>query len=133
MIEALEDPAVVGGGFRHSFKETGMLLRFISTWATARSRLTGIHLGDQAIFVRRSRFESIGGFPDIPLFEDLDLWRGLRPHGRIVTVPLSISTSARRLIETGPLRMALRFARLEVRHALGIDPARLRDDYPDVR
>src|SRR5262245_38314261 len=74
---ALADAAIVGGGFRHSFNESGPLLRFISLWSTARSRLTGIHLGDQGMFVRRSVFEGLGGFPDIPLFEDARLARAL--------------------------------------------------------
>src|SRR6185503_18902293 len=67
VARALTDPAVVGGGFRHAFSESGPLLRVISLYATARSILRGIHYGDQAIFARRSVFEAIGGYPEAPL------------------------------------------------------------------
>ena len=133
LIQALADPGILAGGFRHSFTETGLFLRVISSWATARSRLTGIHLGDQAMFVRRSVFEAMGGFPEIPLFEDLHLSRALRARGRVVTLPLSVATSARRLRQGGMLRTGLRFAWLQLRHALGADPGGPKNEYPDVR
>lgn len=130
---ALIDPGVVGGGFRHRFRESGPLLRVISGYATARSVLRGIHYGDQAMFVRRSVFDALGGFPDVPLFEDLRLSKALRARGRVVTLPLPAITSARRLRQGGVLRTAARFAWLKLRNGLGADPARLKADYPDVR
>ena len=133
VARALVDPAVVGGGFRHAFSESGPLLRAISLYATARSILRGIHYGDQAIFARRSVFEAIGGYPEAPLFEDLEISRRLRERGRMVTLPLAVSTSARRLRQGGVARTAVRFAWLKVRYALGADPSRLKARYPDVR
>jgi rSAM/selenodomain-associated transferase 2 len=133
VVQALADPGVVGGGFRHAFIERGVILKLISFWASWRSRLAGIHLGDQAMFVRRDSFDAAGGFPDVPLFEDLRLSRALREQGRVITLTLSVATSARRLREAGALRMGLRFAWLQVRHAFGADPARLKNEYPDVR
>jgi rSAM/selenodomain-associated transferase 2 len=129
----LADPRVVGGGFRHRFRERGALLRAISLWATARSRLTGIHYGDQALFVRRAVFERLGGFPPIELFEDLRLARRLRRAGRVVTLRLSVSTSARRFIRGGVVRTACRLAWLKTLHAVGATTGRLRRRYPDVR
>ena len=133
IMQALIDPSVVGGAFRHRFLERGLLLGLISFWATTRSRLWGIHLGDQAMFARQASFEAIGAFQEVPLFEDLRLSRALRARGRVITLPLSVATSARRLRQAGTLRMALRYASLELRHAFGADPARLRDEYPDLR
>lgn len=133
VVEALADPAVAGGGFRHRYAETGLLLRIISLYATARSILRRIHYGDQAVFARRSIFEAIGGFPCEPLFEDLGFSRRLRTRGRVVTLPLAISTSARRLLRGGVARTAARFAWIKLRHALGADSSRLKARYPDVR
>lgn len=133
VLRALANPAVVGGGFRHSYSEPGILLRIISSWATARSLLLGIHYGDQAIFARRSVYEAIGGFPCEPLFEDLGLSRRLRARGRVVTLPLAASTSARRLRRGGVARTAARFAWFKLRHALGAHSSRLKARYPDVR
>ena len=85
------------------------------------------------MFVRRSVFEELGGFEVVPLFEDLRLARALRRAGRVVTLPLSVSTSARRLTEGGVLLTGMHFAALRLRHALGTDPGLLRRGYPDVR
>ena len=130
---ALADPRVVGGGFRHRFERATLALRLISAWATWRSRLLGVHYGDQAMFVRRAVFLALGGFPEIPLFEDLILSRAMRCRGLVRTLPLAAVTSARRLREGGIGRTAARFAWMKLRHALGADPARLKSRYPDVR
>ena len=131
--EASRDPAVVGGGFRLKYRESGLLLRVIAGYASARSMLRGIHYGDQAMFVRRRCFEELGGFPGVPLFEDLRFSRSLRRLGRVRTLRLAVGTSARRLQAAGTVRAAVGFSWLKMRHALGADPARLKADYPDVR
>jgi len=133
VAEVLRDRRVVGGGFRHRFREPGALLRVISIWATTRSRLCRIHYGDQAMFMRRSVFETLGGFEEVPLFEDLRLAQSLRRAGRVVTLSIPATTSARRLSQGGVLRTGLRFAALRLRHALGADPGALHRGYPDVR
>jgi rSAM/selenodomain-associated transferase 2 len=130
---ALADPCVVGGGFRLAYQDPDPRLRLIAGWATARSRLFRIHYGDQAIFVRRRVFAALGGFPDIPLFEDLRFSRALRRAGRVRTLPIAVVTSGRRLLQGGVGRTAARFAWLKLRHAFGADPGRLRRGYPDVR
>ncbi len=133
IMRAVADPRVVGGGFRLRFSESGLLLRAIAGYATARSLLARVHYGDQAMFVRRSVFEILGGFPEISLFEDLEFSREMRRCGRVVTLPLAASTSARRLGQGGVGRTAARFAWLKLRYALGADPERLKREYPDVR
>ena len=130
---ALDDARVVGGGFRHRFREPGTLLRLVSLWATIRSRLTGIHYGDQALFVRRAVFERLRGFPEVDLFEDLRFSRRLRRAGRVVTLRLAASTSARRFLRGGVLRTACGMAWLRTRHLFGTTSGRLRGRYPDVR
>jgi rSAM/selenodomain-associated transferase 2 len=133
VAETLRDARVVGGGFGHRFRERGVILGLISLWATARARLTRVHYGDQAMFARREVFFRAGGFPDVPLFEDLRLAHTLRRLGRVRTVPLAVRTSARRLHGHGVLRTGLQFATLRLRHALGASPAALSRHYPDVR
>jgi rSAM/selenodomain-associated transferase 2 len=133
IARALGDPRVAGGGFRHRYRDRGVALRLISLYATARSLLRGVHYGDQGLFVRRTLFEKVGGFPDIPLFEDLRLSRAMGRCGRVTTLPLPVLTSARRLRRGGVVRTALQFVRLKIRYTLGTDPARLKADYPDVR
>ena len=57
-----------------------------------RSRLTGICTGDQAIFVRRSAFERLGGYPEIALMEDIELTRRLKRIGRFAPLGLRVTT-----------------------------------------
>ncbi len=133
IVSALADPKVMGGGFRLRYEESGVFLRVVSAYATLRSRLTRIHYGDQAIFVRRCAFRAVAGFPEIPLFEDLSLAVALRRAGRVVTLAMYVTTSARRLRHGGVGRTAARFAWCKIRFALGADPARIKADYPDVR
>jgi rSAM/selenodomain-associated transferase 2 len=130
---ALDAGDVVGGGFRLAFRERHAGLAVVAAWASARSRFTGIHYGDQAMFLRRAVFERFGGFPEVPLFEDQRLAARLRREGRVVTLPLAVRTSGRRLLRSGIVRTSLRFAVLKVRHAMGADPVRLAAMYRDVR
>jgi rSAM/selenodomain-associated transferase 2 len=131
--EVMADGGVSGGGFSLSYVERGALLRLIAAWATLRSRLRHVHYGDQAPFVRRTVLDAIGGVPEIALFEDLELARAMKRAGRVVSLPLAVGTSARRLRSGGIARTALRFAWLKLRYALGGDPDHLKKLYRDVR
>ena len=71
MRRTLRDPAVVGGRFDVRLDRGGLVLRTVEGMINARSRWSGLHTGDQAIFVRREVFERLGGFEPLPLFEDL--------------------------------------------------------------
>jgi GT2 family glycosyltransferase len=63
--------------------------------------------GDQCQFMRRTTFEAIGGFPEIPLMEDVEMSRALNRTGRVVRINLRAVTSSRRLLEKGILRQTL--------------------------
>jgi len=65
----------------------------------------GMH-GDQAQFMTRVTFERIGGFPEIPLMEDVEMSRALYREGKLVRILLHVITSSRRYLERGPLRQA---------------------------
>jgi rSAM/selenodomain-associated transferase 2 len=80
---AVADDAVVGGAFRFRFDARGPLLRVIEWGAWLRVRLFGLPYGDQALFVPRSTLEAMGGVPQAPIMEDLDLVREMmRTMGR---------------------------------------------------
>lgn len=70
----------------------------ISTLMNLRSAWSGIATGDQAMFVRRSSFDAVGGFPDQPLMEDIELSRRLLrlPGGRPLRLRARVTTSGRR-------------------------------------
>jgi rSAM/selenodomain-associated transferase 2 len=109
------------------------LLRVVETLMNWRSRLSGIATGDQAMFVKREVFRNVGGFPDIPLMEDIALSRRLKRRGPPVCVPQRVLTSSRRWERHGMVRTILTMWLLRLAYAVGISPARLaRLYYPPV-
>jgi rSAM/selenodomain-associated transferase 2 len=122
---ALDDARVVGGRFDVRFDSPRPVLRMIAFFMNLRSRASGISTGDQAIFVRREVFETMGGYPDMPLMEDIELSRRLKRRGRLATLPSRVTTSARKWEREGALRtMALMWA-LRFLYMVGVSPARL--------
>ncbi|HYQ92012.1 MAG TPA: TIGR04283 family arsenosugar biosynthesis glycosyltransferase, partial [Candidatus Competibacteraceae bacterium] len=77
------------------------LLRIVETLMNRRSRLTGIATGDQGIFVRRWAFAQVGGYPAIPLMEDIALSRALKRLSRPVCLCQHLLTSSRRWEQQG--------------------------------
>lgn len=102
--EALADAQVLGGAFARRFDSPSCFLRLTCRLAVWRGRWLGWHLGDQAMFVRRSVFRALGGFPEWSVFEDLEFSRRLARRGRVVTLCPPVVTSARRFADRGPLR-----------------------------
>lgn len=123
---ALYDPGVVAGAFRvRTVADAG------PSWmapalrlADRRSRRTRLPYGDQAVFVRRTAFAAVGGFPDQPLMEDLELARRLWRCGRIVTVPAEVRVSGRRFLAQ-PIRGTLAMYVVPLLYRAGVSPARL--------
>jgi rSAM/selenodomain-associated transferase 2 len=105
------------------------LLRLTGRLIALRSRVTGIATGDQAIFVRRDWFQRAGGFPDIPLMEDVALSRTLRRMGPPLCLRARVVTSSRRWEARGMVRTILLMWRLRLAYALGADPHRLAERY----
>lgn len=105
------------------------LLRMVETLMNLRSRLTGIATGDQGIFVRRSVFKQIGGYPEIPLMEDIALSRALKKISPPACLRQRIITSSRRWEQDGILMTILLMWRLRLAYFLGADPARLARSY----
>ena len=99
-----------------------------------RSRLTGIATGDQAIFLCREIFQSVGGFPDIDLMEDVALSKILKKrYGHPFCLKRKVLTSSRRWEKHGVLRTILQMWYLRFVYFLGADPNRLALSYRQVR
>lgn len=92
---ALADPAVVGGTFQLAFAGTTRAVAFMNRLYPLLQRL-GLTYGDAGIFIRAKTYRQIGGFPPLPLFEDLSLWRALRHTGTTVRAQATLTASARR-------------------------------------
>ncbi len=133
ILSALRDPTCVGGRFDVRFDHDSRLSRVIGAMMNLRSRLTGIATGDQAIFVRKTVFERMGGYADIPLMEDIDFTKRLRRMGRVAALSATVVTSYRRWALCGPVRTILLMWTLRLLYWLGIRPERLARFYAAVR
>jgi rSAM/selenodomain-associated transferase 2 len=129
---ALDDPRVVGGRFDIRLDAPGAGYALIGVLINARSRLTGVATGDQAIFVRRDVFRRVGGYPPIPLMEDIALSRTLKRTGRVACLRSVVITSARRWQEHGPIRTTVLMWSLRLLYYAGVSPHLLRRAYPDT-
>jgi len=109
--------------------DRGGRLRLVAFMMNARSRLTGIATGDQAMFMTRAAFDQAGGFPDIALMEDIALSARLKRLGRPLCMSARVTTSGRRWRAHGTLRTILLMWRLRLAFFLGSDPGELARQY----
>lgn len=105
------------------------MLRLVAFMMNLRSRITGIATGDQAVFVKRDAFHAAGGFPDIPLMEDVALSKRLKRTSRPLCLRERATTSGRRWETHGVFRTILLMWRLRLAYFLGADPATLARRY----
>jgi len=129
LVRRLSGSGKSWGRFDLRLSGAGASFRLIERLIRLRSRLTGIATGDQTIFVRRDLFESVGGFPAIPLMEDIALCKALKRMGAPLCLRETVLTSSRRWEEKGILRTTLLMWRLRIAFALGADPERLSRSY----
>lgn len=105
------------------------LLRLVAGTMNARSRWTGIATGDQAVFVRRDAFAAVGGFPPLPLMEDVALSAALKRVSRPLCLRERATTSGRRWESHGVLRTIVLMWWLRLRYFFGTSPERLAEIY----
>jgi rSAM/selenodomain-associated transferase 2 len=130
---ALEDRRTVGGRFDLQLDNPRPLLALVGFMISLRSRLSRVGTGDQAIFVRREIFAELGGYPDIPLMEDVAFSRGLKRRGAVACLRSRVVSSARRWEVDGIWRTILKMWTLKTFYLLGISPVRLKRYYGDTR
>jgi rSAM/selenodomain-associated transferase 2 len=107
VVDALRDPEVSGGTFQTLILPANWMLKIRNRWVFPPK--WSIMFGDQVQFMRRETFEAVGGFPEIPLMEDVEMSRALHEAGRLVRIDpnVRVITSARRFAERGYLRQSL--------------------------
>lgn len=99
--------------------------RLIERMMNLRSCLSGIATGDQGIFVQRAQFEAVGGYPLIPLMEDVALCKALRRRQRPACLRAQIVTASRRWEQRGIAATVVLMWRLRLAYFLGVSPQRL--------
>ncbi|MEX2172828.1 MAG: TIGR04283 family arsenosugar biosynthesis glycosyltransferase [Pirellulaceae bacterium] len=126
---ALRNPRRRHGALRQRIDAAELSYRLIERGNAARVRCLGLPYGDQAIFIRAETFWSLGGFPEVPLLEDLNLMQQLRRQAWPALIAGPVVVSPRRWQQHGPWNQTLRNAWLIARHALGASPASLARHY----
>jgi rSAM/selenodomain-associated transferase 2 len=127
--QVMQQDRVVGGAFRLAFAPSTLALRVIAWGANLRTRLGKLPFGDQALFVRRQLFETLGGYADVPFLEDVQLVQALRKRGSFAIIPQSVYTSGRRWQRQGVVSTTVRNNVLLTLYWCGVSPVTLKRWY----
>jgi rSAM/selenodomain-associated transferase 2 len=134
MRVVLDDNSVSAGAFDLGIDHPAFGFRIIESGANLRSHVTRVPYGDQGLFMRRSTFEKIGGFRDMPLMEDIEIAGRLKREGKIKFLRPPIITAPRRWLEEGLVYTTLRDWTIALAYSvLGVSPEKLMKHYRDVR
>jgi rSAM/selenodomain-associated transferase 2/rSAM/selenodomain-associated transferase 1 len=117
------------GRFDVQLDATDWRLSLVQTMMNLRSRLSGIATGDQAMFVRADAFRAVGGFPDQPLMEDIELSNRLKQFSRPACLRERVRTSARKWERGGVWRTVGLMWRLRLAYFFGASPQQLAHEY----
>ncbi|TMK04751.1 MAG: glycosyltransferase [Alphaproteobacteria bacterium] len=129
VLNGLERSGCVWGRFDVNIEGRSPLLSIVGLLMSLRSRLSGIATGDQAIFVRRAAFHAVGGFPAIPLMEDIALCRQLKNVSKPLRLRECVITSGRRWEKNGILKTIGLMWGLRLAYFFGADPKKLAQRY----
>ena len=129
VLDGLAAAGASWGRFDVRIEGRSPLLGPVAWLMNRRSRLTGIATGDQAIFVTRAAFAAVGGFPALPLMEDVELSARLRRRSPPLCLRDRVVTSGRRWESRGVVRTIVLMWWLRLRYFLGAAPERLRRIY----
>ena len=120
---ALMDDTYVGGAFDLGIDSGRILLRLTALCASLKHRMTRVPYGDQAIFIRSDFFRDIGGYREVPLFEDVELMKRIkRLKKKITIIRHRTRTSPRKWEKEGALYTILRNWSLQALYLLGASP-----------
>jgi rSAM/selenodomain-associated transferase 2 len=125
LVDAARDPRLAGGCFRIRIPSPRPIYRVSDSLGNVGVDLFRIALGDHGIFCRRSVFDEVGGYPELPLMEDAELYVRLRRRGHVRQLPAAIETSPRRYERNGPYRTTAVYTLILALYVLGTSPERL--------
>ena len=124
----MDDPKVAGGFFRIRLAQN-LVYRLTDSFAHYAGILLRMRCGDHGIFCRRTVFVDVGGFPEVPLMEDVEFFRRLQRRGRVTCSQKRILASPRRYKTIGPVRLTLAYGFIAALYVLGIPLKKLASIY----
>ena len=123
----LNDADVAGGYFRICLPR-GAVYRLTDIFAHYAGILLRMRCGDHGLFCRRTAFLD-GGFPEVPLMEDVEFFRLLRRRGRVICSQKRILASPRRYETVGRVRLTLAYGLIAMLYIFGVPPSKLASLY----
>lgn len=126
--EANGESFEVAACLRLAYAAPGFFYRFLATSSNWRARHLGLIFGDQSLFVRRTVYQQVGGFPDVPLMEDWILSRKLARRGLLKQLPDRIIASSRKY-DRHPWRVHFKLMWIKVLFICGVSPQKLAQIY----
>lgn len=132
-VETALSSGNVGGGFRQKIDGKNILYRAIETAGNIRGKYLKVFYGDSGIFVSRTDFKRIGGFPEIPILEEMEFSKALRRLGKTTLVTPHIHISARRWEKKGILRTTVNNWLITLLYFFKFSPAQLAKLYRHIR
>lgn len=107
--DEMKKQKIIGGGLTHTFSEADNFLKLASNFGNFRTKITKIFFGDFGIFVRKDIFEKIGGYDEIIFLEDLEFSKKLKKYGKLIQLENTITSSPRRYISKGKIKLTIVF------------------------
>jgi rSAM/selenodomain-associated transferase 2 len=132
-VESALSSGYIGGGFRQKIDGKSPLYRMIEIAGNIRGKYLKVFYGDSGIFLARADFEKTGGFPDIPILEEMEFSKGLRKLGKTTLVTPCIHLSARRWETRGIVRTTLNNWLITLLYFLKFSPVQLAKLYRHIR
>ncbi len=132
-VETALSSGYVGGGFRQKIDGKNMLYRAIEIAGNIRGKYLKVFYGDSGIFLSRADFEQIGGFPEVPILEEMEFSKALRQLGKTTLVPPHIHISARRWETKGIIRTTANNWLITLLYFLKFSPEQLAKLYRHIR
>ena len=133
IFETMMDPMTATGAFRFKTDLKNPFMKAIEFMTNIRSIYFKMPYGDQGIFIRKSLFESVGGFSDIPIMEDFEFMRRIKKKGKIITLPVAVITSGRRWLNLGVLKTTMINQLVIAAYFMGVSPARIAHWYQNKK
>lgn len=124
IVRIMNDPNVAGGYFRIRLPRNPVY-RLTDSFAHYAGIVLRMRCGDHGLFCRRKAFLDIGGFPEVPLMEDVEFFRVLRQRGRVICSHERIVASARRYETVGRMRLTLAYGLIAMLYIFGVPLSKL--------
>ena len=129
ILEALAEDGVIAGGFRWDLSGARWYYKACTALAHLKNRRKRNLFGDMGIFIRKDVFEKVGGYKEMPLFEEVDLNERLRDAGEIVLLDEPLPSSDRKLMVEGPMLSFVKNDILKIAYLFGFSPEFLKRFY----